>query len=235
MYFYISESDDDVSSEKLPQVGFYCHKFNKKREIKSKVKSSSIKPLKKDAAYVPLRCNKDGNFTLFNEGTGATETVDVTKVSCTKRGQYPALKKHTNETNLCSRVGADGRTDDLQDYVHYVEIGWNMSAMAISPSHQIAPTDLKDMVHLIRNNVNKNLLVIHLAIFILRWHFHTNIFFNFFRYNFALMKKYMERFGQGILFGEIPFRFKTKEDHAQVSRRTTPVKKTFLMDYLLER
>jgi len=140
--------DNDDESLKMPQVGFYCHKFDKTGKIKSKVKSSSIKPLKKDAAYVPLRCNEDGNFTLFNEGKNAMEAVDVHKVSCTKKGLYPVLKKSQDETTLCSSVGADGRTDELQNNIHYVEIGWNMSAMTNGPEQLVAPTEIKDMIQL---------------------------------------------------------------------------------------
>ena len=133
----------------LPQVGFYCHKFNKRGKIKSKVSSNSIKPLKKNAVYVPLRCNSDGTFSLFNEGRNFTESVDVHKVSCTHKGLYPILKKRNDNSTLCSEIGADGRTNDLWNNVRYVEIGWNMTAMKFGSEKAVAPTDLKDMVCLI--------------------------------------------------------------------------------------
>jgi hypothetical protein len=77
-----------------------------------------------------------------------TETVDVNKVSCTTNRLYPVLKKDTHGTALCSNVGADGRTDDLLSTVHYVEIGWNMSAMTFVDENHFAPTEIKDMVRL---------------------------------------------------------------------------------------
>lgn len=129
-----SDNDDSVASNNLPQVGLYCHGFTKKKSLLS---SSSIKSLKKSVHYVPLRCNNDGTFTLFNNPKGGA--VDVHKVVCTNK-QYASVKKHENEETLCSTKGADGRTDDLVNKLHYVEIGWDMSAM--NPGQ----TELKDMV-----------------------------------------------------------------------------------------
>ena len=144
----ISANDDEVPNDKLPQVGLYCHKFGKTGKIQSMVSSSSIKPLKSSAAYVPLRCNSDGTFSLFNEGTSFEETVDVHSAYCTRRGLYPVLKKHEENTELCSEVGVDGRTYNLSNHVHYVEIGWNMSAMKFDSEKRLAPTEIKDMVRL---------------------------------------------------------------------------------------
>ena len=141
-------SDDSLTKEELPQVGFYCHRFNKNGDVKSKVSSSSIQPLKKDAAYVPLRCNSDGTFTLFNEGRNSTEAVDVNKVYCSKKGLYPVLKKSQDGDTPCSEVGVDGRRYDVLTKVRYVEIGWNMSAMKFSSEKRFAPTEIKDMVSL---------------------------------------------------------------------------------------
>ena len=56
------------------------------------------------------------------------------------------LKKHVEKTELCSDIGVDGRSDDLSGYVHYVEIGWNMSAMKFDSEKRFAPTEIKDMV-----------------------------------------------------------------------------------------
>ena len=117
------------------------------------VSSSSIKPLKSSAAYVPLRCNSDGYFSLFNEGPNYEEIVDVYGAYCTRRGLYPVLKKHDENTELCSEIGADGRTDDLSNHVHYVEIGWNMSAMKPDSERRLAPTEIKDMVCLLFNKI----------------------------------------------------------------------------------
>ena len=111
----------------MPQVGLLCHG----PKGKSFVSKSSISPLTKSALYVPLRCNDDGNFTLYNHTS--SDPVDVYKAKCTKK-QYPLLIKQENETTLCSNLGADGRNTSLDssDYIHSVQIGWNMSA--IDPS-----------------------------------------------------------------------------------------------------
>ena len=123
-----------MSSDKLPQIGLYCHKFGKTGKIKSKVSSSSSRNRlflsNSSSAYIPLRCNSDGTFSLYNDRAYGEITMDVYRTYCTGRGRlYPVLKKHTNETELCSDIGVDGRKDDLSNHVHYVEIGWNMSAM----------------------------------------------------------------------------------------------------------
>ena len=92
---------------------------------------SSIAPLNRNARYVPLSCNSDGNFTLSDDtqvDPSKGEEVDIYKAKCTQK-QYPILIKHQNETELCSNVGADGRTSDLEAHVHTVQIGWNMSAI----------------------------------------------------------------------------------------------------------
>ena len=101
------------------------------------VSSSSITALGESTQYVPLRCNDNGNFTLYDDPD--SDAVDVYNVKCTKK-QYPALKKHKNEDILCSKYGADGRTDNLLNTIRRVQIGWNMSAM--NPG----PTELKEMV-----------------------------------------------------------------------------------------
>ena len=61
-------------------------------------------------------------------GSTSNDEVDVHNARCTQK-QYPALKKHVGEGKLCSDVGADGRADNLQNYLHTVQIGWNMSAI----------------------------------------------------------------------------------------------------------
>lgn len=118
-------------------LGLYCHFFGKSKRKQSYVSKSSIKPLKKNARYVPLKCN-DGTFTLVDDPTN--EAVDVYKAACTKK-QYAALTKHVGETSLCSDIGADGRTYDLDNTIHSVQIGWNMSA--INPDAK-----LTDMIQL---------------------------------------------------------------------------------------
>ena len=123
-----------MSSDKLPQIGLYCHKFGKTGKIKSKVSSSSSRNRlflsKSSSAYIPLRCNSDGSFSLYNDRAYGEITMDIYRTYCTGRGRlYPGLKKHTNEKELCSDIGVDGRKDDLFNHVHYVEIGWNMSAI----------------------------------------------------------------------------------------------------------
>ena len=146
LYSFTPASDDEVSDDKLPQVGLYCHKFSKTGKIQSKVSSASIKPLIWNSAYVPLRCNQDGTFSLFNDGKNFEEAVDVHRAYCTSRKNYPVLVKHEQETELCSDSGVDGRTDDLSNHIHYVEIGWNMSAIKFDAERRIAPTKIKDMV-----------------------------------------------------------------------------------------
>ena len=145
-FCFILASDDQVSDDILPQVGLYCHKFSKSGKVQSKVSSRSITPLKSSSAYVPLRCNSDGTFSLFNEDASYENIVDVYKAYCTRRGLYPVLKKHVEKTELCSDIGVDGRSDDLSGHVHYVEIGWNMSAMKFDSEKRFAPTEIKDMV-----------------------------------------------------------------------------------------
>ena len=140
--------DEQLDQASLPQIGFYCHQFDKNGKIKRKVKASSIKPLKKDSVYVPLKCQSDGTFALFDEKAGTAEAVDPHSVRCSGKGLRPTLKKHEPTTKLCSEVGADGRTDNLHDTIRYVEIGWNMSAMSFPSETQVAPTKLKDMVNL---------------------------------------------------------------------------------------
>ena len=54
--------------------------------------------------------------------------------------------KHEEETELCSDIGVDGRTDDLSNHIQYVEIGWNMSAIKFDAERRFAPTKIKDMV-----------------------------------------------------------------------------------------
>ena len=121
----------------LPQLELYCHG-------KSLVSKSSIKALNKNAHYVPLTCKNDGTFTIFNS-TDSTN-VDVYNAKCTRK-QYPQLTKHENEDILCSDLGADGRSNDLENYIHTVQIGWNMSAM--KPN-----VGMKEMVSI--NKVNHN-------------------------------------------------------------------------------
>ena len=146
VHHFTPASDDEVSDDKLPQVGLYCHKFSKTGKIQSKVSSASIKPLIWNSAYVPLRCNQDGTFSLFNDGKDFEETVDIHRAYCTSRKNYPVLVKHEKETELCSDKGVDGRTDDLSNHIHYVEIGWNMSAIKFDAERRFAPTKIKDMV-----------------------------------------------------------------------------------------
>ena len=86
--------------------------------------------------YVPLTCNKDGTFSIL--GSTSQDAVDVHVARCTNK-QYPELKKHVDEDKLCSDIGADGRTDDLQTSLHTVQIGWNMSAIN-------SDLDFKEMV-----------------------------------------------------------------------------------------
>ena len=71
--------------------------------------------------------------------------MDIYKTYCTGRGRlYPVLKKHKNETELCSDIGVDGRKDDLSNHVHFVEIGWNMSAM--NSGNTLAPMKTRNVV-----------------------------------------------------------------------------------------
>ena len=92
------------------------------------MKSSSIKPLNESKQYVPLRCNNDSTLSLFHDPNN--EAIDIYKASCSKSKQYPVLKKHENESTLCSEIGADGRDTNLTNIdIHYVQLGWNMSAM----------------------------------------------------------------------------------------------------------
>ena len=110
-------------------------------------KAVSIKPLKKSAAYVPLRCNSNGKFTLFDPKEDTKKDVDPHKVKC-KGGQLrPTLKKHKAQENLCSEIGADGRLNDLRNTIRLVEIGWNMSGMALPSDEQVVPTELNDVVN----------------------------------------------------------------------------------------
>ena len=69
----------------------------------------------------------DGTFTMFNGGA-SNKAVDVHNASCTKK-QYPKIIKHYAEQTLCSNRGADGRRNDLEKYIHSVQIGWKMSAI----------------------------------------------------------------------------------------------------------
>ena len=108
--------------------------------------ATSIKPLKKSVDYVPLRCNSNGKFTLFDQKEDRSKDVDPHKVKCNKGKLRPTLKKHEDQEKLCSEIGADGRLDDLQNAIRFVEIGWNMSAMASPSNEQVAPTELKDVV-----------------------------------------------------------------------------------------
>ena len=103
----------------LPQLGLYCH--GKESKIST---SRSSKQTKKMARYLPLRCNVDGTFTRFKGKR--KQKIDIYQVNCTKE-QFPILRKHQNEPKLCSNRGADGRHDDLETYIHSVQIGWNMS------------------------------------------------------------------------------------------------------------
>ena len=114
-------------------------------------KATSINPLKKSAAYVPLRCKSNGKFTLFDQtDDGSKDVVDPHKVKCKggrKGGQLrPTLKMHKDQEKLCSEIGADGRLDDLQNTIRFVEIGWNMSGIVFPSNGQVAPTELKDVV-----------------------------------------------------------------------------------------
>ena len=112
-------------------------------------KATSINPLKKSAAYVPLRCNSNGKFTLFDQKEH--RGVDPHKVKCKggrKGGQLrPTLKKHKDQEKLCSEIGADGRLDDLRNKIRFIEIGWNMSGVAFPSNEQVAPIELKDVVN----------------------------------------------------------------------------------------
>ena len=126
-------------------MGLYCHFFGKSKRKQSYVSKSSIKPLKKNARYVPLKCN-DGTFTLVDDPTN--EAVDVYKAACTKK-QYAALTKHTGETSLCSDIGADGRTYDLANTIHSVQIGWNMSA--INPDAKL--TDMVSKITILSHHL----------------------------------------------------------------------------------
>ena len=157
--------DESVDKAKLPQIGFYCHQFDKNGKIKRKVKASSIKPLKKDSVYVSLKCQSDGTFALFDEKAGTAEAVDPHSVRCSGKGLRPTLKKHEPTTKLCSEVGADGRTDNLHDTIRYVEIGWNMSAMSFPSETQVAPTKLKDMVNFILHRLSLRTLQIYTSIY----------------------------------------------------------------------
>ena len=129
--------------------------FDKKGKINQRVdltKASSMKPLKKSTAYVPLRCKSNGKFALFEEKgekEEGSEDVDPHKIKCKgkRKKLRPTLKKHNDQDKLCSEIGADGRLDDLQNTIRYVEIGWNMSAMTLSSDAQFAPTEIKDVVN----------------------------------------------------------------------------------------
>ena len=137
----------------MPQIGFYCPfhaRFNKKGKLNRRVdltEATSTKLLKKSADYVPLRCESNGKFTLFDEKEERSKDVDPHKVKCNKGKLRPTLKKHKDQEKLCSEIGADGRLDDLQNTIRFVEIGWNMSAMTLSSDSQFAPTELKDVVN----------------------------------------------------------------------------------------
>ena len=109
-------------------------------------KATSKKPLKKSADYVPLRCKSNGKFTLFDQKEDKSKDIDPHKVKCNKGKLRPTLKKHKDQEKLCSEIGADGRLDDLQNTIRFVEIGWNMSAMVFPSNEQAAATELKDVV-----------------------------------------------------------------------------------------
>ena len=71
--------------------------------------ATSIKPLKKSAAYVPLRCKSNGKFTLFDQtDDGSKDVVDPHKVKCKggrKGGQLrPTLKMHKDQEKLSHRT-----------------------------------------------------------------------------------------------------------------------------------
>ena len=132
-------SDDGMENDDLPQLGLLCHG----PKLNSFVSKSSIKPLKKSARYVPLRCNNDGKFTLFDDPDG--DEVDIYKAKCTKK-QYPMVIKHENETSLCSNLGADGRQTDLEGNIHTVQIGWNVSAV----SDDLEIKEMVSMIFIIR-------------------------------------------------------------------------------------
>ena len=108
--------------------------------------ATSIKPLKKSTDYVPLKCKSNGKFTLFDQKEDRSKDVDPHKVKCNKGKLRPTLKKHRDQEKLCSEIGADGRVEDLQKTIRFVEIGWNMSGMALPSNEQVAPTELKDVV-----------------------------------------------------------------------------------------
>ena len=109
--------------------------------------ATSIKPLKKSTDYVPLKCKSNGKFTLFDQKEDRSKDVDPHKVKCNKGKLRPTLKKHRDQEKLCSEIGADGRVEDLQNTIRFVEIGWNMSGMALPSNEQVAPTELKDVVN----------------------------------------------------------------------------------------
>ena len=109
--------------------------------------ATSIKPLKKSTDYVPLKCKSNGKFTLFDQKEDRSKDVDPHKVKCNKGKLRPTLKKHRDQEKLCSEIGADGRVEDLQKTIRFVEIGWNMSGMALPSNEQVAPTELKDVVN----------------------------------------------------------------------------------------
>ena len=109
--------------------------------------ATSIKPLKKSTDYVPLKCKSNGKFTLFDQKEDRSKDVDPHKVKCNKGKLRPTLKKHRDQEKLCSEIGADGGVEDLQKTIRFVEIGWNMSGMALPSNEQVAPTELKDVVN----------------------------------------------------------------------------------------
>ena len=117
--------DSSLANNTFPQLGFYCNSYDKKP---NKVQSSSIS-VRNRKQYVPLRCNDDGTLSRFGESNG--RAIDVYKVFCKKK-QYPTLMKKKNDVGkqiLCSTIGADGRKVDLSHNIHYVQLGWDMSAM----------------------------------------------------------------------------------------------------------
>lgn len=181
--------------------------------------------MNRNARYVPLRCDSDGNFTLSDNtqvDPSKGEEVDIYKAKCTKK-QYPILIKHQNETELCSNVGADGRTSDLEEHVHTVQIGWNMSA--IDPNIEI-----REMVSIDFRERHQRRLPLY-NIYVFAWMYASDLMCS--RSDFVSMKRYMERYGLSILFVEIVLNIKIKEEGAQALGVIILDKKDFSMVALL--
>ena len=168
----------------------------------------------------------DGNFTFSDdtqqaEPSNGEEKVDIYKAKCTKK-QYPALIKHENETELCSNVGADGRTSDLEDHVHTVQIGWNMSA--IDPNIKF-----REMVSShFRSAIQEEYVSVT---FINVWMYVYALVCS--RSDFVSMKRYMARYGLSTLFVEIVLNTKIKEEAVQALGVIILDKKDFSMEALL--